>query len=486
MLLFIEARHNIYRCNQQCGSDTNALDKLSTASKDAIIKLVSPMMLTDLDISSAVELISNGPLHDVDKSQLVSFMSTKVGTGENVVNDRRRSLQDAELITSYFTQVEWSTVLKPDMPLQPKLELIAHRSIRLGFCNPSERSFASMVSIAMHGCPYFASTSLANVRLLKRLHRSVTAKMQPLAMPPQSLPVDVGEFKEQYPMLFAATFPDQDHQPVPPPGGASQWAVAGNMIACRSTRTGCSEKTQAMKTTQSDSVVQGLLDIITSSRGRSSSGDIPIAFNKHVAHRVDGHPMLALQPVRNPPEMLALPPIPEAANASPTATSLADSFEESGQASPASTVAAPPVQQTAVAAPQAQQTAVAAPPIPQTAVGASVSAMVEAMRAQMQQPAMKKPAAATPASTSSSSTPAVASTETQSPMKKNTNAKPVANKPKTKAKATKATSEPVKLKQNTAPMKRPAAQQTWGCSRCRMKPHGCSQCWDPAFGGRRA
>ena len=393
--------------------------------------------------------ITDGPLLDDHKQHIVAVMTARTASGEPVLGEKaRKQLQSAEFIYNYFTQSEWSSTFTSLVPLSNKLDAIAKRVVNLGIHNPSERSFASMVAVALHGSDVASQVSLQVLRDLKKLHRSLASRLVTPAVVPQSLPSDPLEFRSECTLTFDAVFAKE--QPVQPPGGTETWAIASLVVPCRSTRAGCAQLPVA-RTSKSDMVVQSLMDLLGNNRGTMTKGtaDIPIVMlnGQHDHHH--GRPPLQILSealpwqVSNRSPLLALPPIPTSCTSQPDA---GDSQSSSGGA-----VGPISVQSVGHDALSANLSA-AGGGDPQTSAGGaqeSIEKMVQAMRAQMLP--KRHPG---------------------------TDARPMKRPAAAAAAAAAATPDAVR--------KRPAAATGYGCSRCRMKSHGCSQCWNPSFSGRRA
>ncbi len=53
MLKYIDARHNIVRCNVKCGVSPEALEKISSQSCDAIVAMLGQTKLSDVEVAEA-------------------------------------------------------------------------------------------------------------------------------------------------------------------------------------------------------------------------------------------------------------------------------------------------------------------------------------------------------------------------------------------------------------------------------------------------
>ena len=375
----------------------------------------------------------DGPLLDAHKQQVVAVMNTRATSGEPVLGDKsRKQLQSAEYVYNYFLQSEWSSTFTRAQQLTPKLEAIVRRVVGLGIHNPTEKSFASMAAVALHDCASTSQVSLQVVRDLKKLQRSFVSRIVAPVCVPQNLPSDPLVFRDECPIVFRAVFANE--LPVPPPGGSDLWTVTSGAVPCRSTRAGCAQL-PAARTSKSDIVVQSIMDLMCNSRIANSkgSGDIPIVMlNGHQHHHVAelslrGPCQTLALPAASNSQLLALPPIPPLVPEVQTVSSDGDSLP-----SIANSVCEVKVHSgSQVSTPE---------------VGSSIERMVQAMRDQLKPQShasavrvLKRPAAAQPSAPDSAGV-----------------------------------------------SKRPATTTTYGCSKCRFKSHGCSQCKNPLFCGKRS
>lgn len=129
--------------------------------------------MSDADISALMTEIESGPMLPEHKQATILLLNTKLG--DKAVISTRATLLSVEFMRFYFTQVEWDTVLHGGT-LSSKVELIARRCLALGYTNPTEKSFQSLASIALHSSEYpmFSDQMLAVVRDIKaQLRRPV-------------------------------------------------------------------------------------------------------------------------------------------------------------------------------------------------------------------------------------------------------------------------------------------------------------------------
>ena len=465
VILFIEARHEILRCNIKIKVAAETFAKLSKDCGAAIVSTVMKYTISEVDIARAMASVSEGPMLDDDKSLVVSSLTARLATDPSQgASLQRRSLQNAELIRNYFTEDEWLNNLAPGVPRDQKIDFVCKRAILLGIVSPTEKSVAAMTAIVMFGMDASPSQVLVVLRDVKKQMKSIVSRIVPTVMPPV-LPESPADFAKEFGTLYGGVFGAAE--PCKPPGNNMTWSQWQACVPCRITRAGCQDVAQVgVKTGRA---MQALSDVMKQQqRGNVFQNDIPLTYFSTDGQYSFQRQGLALhsgvpQQQQQQQQQLALQFLPSLQGAQPAP-----------QAAQPAMLALPPWQppdqesQASSSPPEQPKTAVAAP----IDVANSVDAMVAAMKAQIskapaskdaKQTAKKRPAAA----------PEVASA-----------AEPVKTAKKRRAAAPASATVPMKTK---APAVNYVAVKKLklGCAKCRYLKNGCKQCRNPAFAGKR-
>jgi len=479
MLKFIEARLNIVACNRRCGCDDTVFDSLCGSAVGAITTHLarSSSYMSDVDVASAVEMVSTADFTSHHKKALVLALSSKSGDVAQL-KESRQQLQNGESLIMFLMQSDWEA-LRSATSRAHQRELITLIAFRFGIVHPTEKTFAAM-SVIILGPQWVAGPDgLIEVRDLKKIFRSIATRLQPkvgIAV----LPSHPDDLNRDDPVMYNNVFPTEG--PVDPPGGLASWTTARAVIPCRGTRSGCSQvQTQSPK---ANLMMSTLMDFMATACTRgSASHEIPLQFMQQQQQQrfAVPQPMLA-----GPRPMLALMP-PQV-----------ESQDSSGSRDATPDVAQQPQPQHVVAADQFAPVGQTPPDAAAKNVeGAdSVAKMIAAMQNKLKfgglasgSTADLTKANADVAGTRKHTVPMKSIMKKPSAVASETAVKiePGISAPAKKSVSVKAAKKPVTSTPSKAGVrKRPAsASFLYGCTKCRMKPHGCAQCWDPDFSGKR-
>lgn len=384
---------------------------------------------------------------------MISNLNTKLGNAGQALGSRRMPVS-CENIRYYFSQDEWASIFTREQSMQIKIDAVVHRVVKLGYWNPTEKSYAVMASIVLwYNGAMLGDDVLSVVRDIKARMRSMTAKM-PLMQtrPDTALPANPDDFKVAYPLIFDATFGPV--VPAAPPGDVSSWMALLASVPCRSTRAGCQAKSAVLRPR-----AQNALHVLGSAlqhqqlHGLHRAGDIPITYLTGHQSPLNGRSPSS-ESLGSPQPLLALPAPPTTAQ--PSVARLALPAPEHA--------VTPSVAPLAVPAPNASLSdpAVRSEHIE---VADSVAGMVEEM-----QKLLKKNA-----STGEDY-------EADGDEAKGDDAKGDDAKGDVGTNRRQAYKRPA-----AAAFKRPAAVAfPLGCSKCRFSVNGCRQCRSSSFSGCRA
>jgi hypothetical protein len=423
-LSFVQARHEILKCNLRIGVHELTFIKLSSdAATSILLQFAKLNKLPDAGTARLMQEIVDGPLLDADKKQIVSAINTKLPEDARSTTVRQ-SLQHCEHVFNYLSANDWAVIM--DGTIAAKMNVLAKRCASIGLYHPTEKTFSALVGMLMVGdlsAQSCAADALALVREFKVMYKSMLGRLVCSGTLPQTFPNDVADFKKEFPTWYEAAY--STDEPITSPVAKSVMQQMIATVPCRNTRAGCSAVQPRSTTSAKQSDV--LASLCGALMRTSSSGDMLNnlqIFNRpalqHMAHSQSPSPpspgTAALLP---PPGQLMLTGAP----ALPALRVDVSQISDDGFA---------------LAATTAKQAA-EAPPGQAAAVKSSVEDMVEAMKSQLAgRPAMKRPAAADEGN--------------------------VAKRPA------------------AAP---PALGLVLGCGKCRQCAKGCKQCQKASFTGRR-
>ena len=177
-LSFVEARHEILKCNLRIGVHELTFIKLSSAAATAILLQFAKLnKLPDAGTARLMQEIVDGPLLDADKKQIVSAINTKLpeGTRSTTV---RQSLQHCEHVFNYLSANDWAVIM--DGTLAAKMNVLAKRCASIGLYHPTEKTFSALVGMLMVGylsAQSCAADALALVRDFKVIYKSMMGSL---------------------------------------------------------------------------------------------------------------------------------------------------------------------------------------------------------------------------------------------------------------------------------------------------------------------
>lgn len=448
---FVTARLEILKCNERIGASADKLKKLSADAAVAISSKLSSCRLTDIEVANLIATMSQSQLQEPDRLHVIDALNAKIGS-EMSGPSPRTSLQDGESLHGYFTTSEWTQLSKVGN-LAAKVDMVISRGLNLGLRNPSERTFATMAAIACVGSSIDPQVALALVKEIKKRFRSkgkcivadTTTQWTQLPQLPAC-------WKAKHEMQWAVIYKDGD----PVTGPLVDWSTMIKMIPCRMSRAGCSDVVSVSRA--GSSAMLAVADAAKWQQCSRSPLDLQLAL-----------PSTAQQPQQQT-EWRVHHDSPQSEQSPKCQSWVSQTQSADSQQEPVSS-----------SSPQASSPnasvlgvlALPAPAEPESAADDELEQMVATMKAQLnpdkpvrkqpvvKQQVMKRPAAALP----------------QPVMKR-----PAAALPEPVVEQPAATlPEPV-VKQ---PVLEPGKPLVLGCCKCRFKAHGCAQCKDPRFGGRR-
>jgi hypothetical protein len=367
------------------------------------------------------------------QASVVSTITSRVSTGRAQTGVRKQ-LQNCESIFMYFTASEWLHI-RGTAPMASKIDLVVKRAAGLGFRNPSERSYASMALLLVNNANVSAAVALGVVRDIKRTFRSITARLALPTFSIETLPETPSEFKALHPVVHDAIY-GSEMMPVAPPGQVVDWFNQIGQVPCRSTRSGC-DAVRSELPGKAAAAVRTLCSASSAAfvRHGSDLGEIPITYlQPQIGNLQHGH-------VARQQPLLALPPPPIDAG------SQSDGMRPSMSHSPHSSQSLQSIEDSK-SEPSILSGCVAAANQP-ACQSAGVDKMILEMRRQLHQgKAAECDDAEGPAELASAKVPF-------------------------KRPSAASGADPV--------MKRPAGASSYGCSKCRWNPSGCSRCRDPVW-----
>jgi hypothetical protein len=238
-LSFVEARHEILKCNLRIGVHELTFTKLSADATIAILLQFHKLTkLPDAGTAKLMQLIVDGPLLDDDKKQVVAAINTRLP--DDVRSTAiRQSLQHCEHVFNYLSADDWALITNGTMGA--KMNLLAKRCASIGLYHPTEKTFAALVGILMFGDPSAqscAADALALVREFKTMYKSIMARIVFEGTLPPTFPNKVADFKTEYPTWYESAY--STHEPIAPPVAQSVMQQMIALVPCRNTRAGCS------------------------------------------------------------------------------------------------------------------------------------------------------------------------------------------------------------------------------------------------------
>ena len=390
------------------------------------------------------------------KNIMAAAVNNRVAVGPGLAHGGHNKVQRVKTLHMYLTAADWE-VFESDMPLISKVARLCHRFERLGIMHPSEGTTKQATSlIASVACPNATCGMLFNI--VQDIKRTITAirtsngqhsVLLDYPMLPQSMPQAI------YDKAYTGT-------DTPITKVIDNYNAVWAKIPMRSTNRGIASTLQVQHAPM-DAVQQLLQQISNASRRGQGSSEIPgLVFNR----RIGGASWARLQPGDFGPES----PTPRLA--------LADTNPD-GASSPGLAVSpqvSPPVAGALGPTPTLADTSVVAPGGATAAVDDDADAVAQMERAaavrSAAKPITKKPGLKKPAA--DGTPPPIAK-------KSKVMKKPAAAEPPSAKKKPAAAGPPPPPP--SGPPRRAAL--ILGCSKCRLSKHGCGQCRDPAFAGRR-
>jgi hypothetical protein len=217
-------------------------------SPEAILRQISgALIIGDVLAAEILLKIAEGPLLPVHREAVVLAINTKLDTSELApVGRGHAKMQSHESAYNYLTASDLQ-VLDSEKSLQDKMVYIAHRFAKLGLRHPTEKTYATLVAIAMLGMEVtIDSEILGMVRQLKGIFRNITAKL-PAVDAPTTYPKTASEFKEKFLMLYEAAYQGEEPTVV---ADETAWLFRISRVPLRCTRTGCASALDASITRQ--------------------------------------------------------------------------------------------------------------------------------------------------------------------------------------------------------------------------------------------
>jgi hypothetical protein len=427
-LSFVEARHEILKCNLRIGVHELTFTKLSCDAATAILlQFAKVNKLPDAGTARLMQAIVDGPLLDADKKQVVSAINTKLPEDARSTTVRQ-SLQHCEHVFNYLSANDWAVIM--DGNIAAKMNVLTQRCASIGLYHPTEKTFSALVGMLMVGdlsAQTCAADALALVREFKVMYKSILGRLVCSGTLPQTFPNDVADFEKEYPTWYEAAY--STHEPIAPPVAKSVMFQMIATVPCRNARAGCSAVSSSSTSAKQSDLLASLCGALMRS---TSSGDVLKnlqIFNRpalqHMAHsQSPSPPAPGTAAVLPPPGQLMLMAAPAVPAHRVDISQISDSGFAKAEESLAET---------------APKQAAEAPPVKAAAVKSSVEDMVLAMKSQLAlRITMKRPAAA---------------------VEDNVARRPAA-----------------------AP---PALGLVLGCGKCRQSEKGCKQCKNASFAGRR-
>ena len=443
----------IASCSAFFDSQANLMDVTSVENNrrsmsSSIVSQIERMALDVAGGTAITQSIAASTFSAEYKNIMAAAVNNRVAAGPGLAHGGHNKVQRVKTLHMYLTAADWE-VFESDMPLISKVARLCQRFERLGIMHPSEGTTKQATSlIASVACPNATCGMLFNI--VQDIKRTITAirtsngqhsGLMDYPMLPQSMPQAI------YDKAYTGT-------DTPITKVIDNYNAVWAKIPMRSTNRGITSTVQVQPAPM-DAVQQLLQHLSNASRRGQGSSEIPgLVFNR----RIGSESWARLQPGDFGPES----PTPRLAL---------------GDATPAvSPQVSPPVAGALGPMPPLADANGVAPGGATAAVDDDADAVAQMERAaavrSASKPITKKPCLKKPAA---DGTPP-----------------PIAKKSKVMKKPAAAEPPPAKKKPAAAGPSPPPpsghprrAALILGCSKCRLSKHGCGQCRDPAFAGRR-
>jgi hypothetical protein len=226
--------------------------------------------IPDEELAQTMAAMVSSPLEESDIAAVVASLTAKQNSGAVDTTSATKKLQSAPGCYNYFDEADWA-VLKGQAACGDKMFIICKRMLQLGLRNPTEKAFATMLSVISHNVS--PSVALEMLRELKKSFRSMKSNYAPPTVWIEELPLRPAAYKQAHPDIYRACYGDKD--PVQQDDEQWQWHLSN--IPLRSTRACCSGSGHGLasmisgRSTQSQ---KAALASLVAAVGRNHSPDI--------------------------------------------------------------------------------------------------------------------------------------------------------------------------------------------------------------------
>ncbi len=488
LLPFVAARHNYLQCNLDGGRLTaEQFKELSSASAKELVRSIRSVSTIKLeDATEVIKAISHGPLLPSDQDlciTAVNEMMCSAALTSPEVQTQQAGPQNHEYLFNYLTEQEWINLLSDGLNLHGKLCLLVRKCCTIGIRSLSERTAAVAATIALECSGVSAESNMQTLEavrqcksIFKALSKQVLSSQGPLVYPR-----DPNEFAEKHHHLYSLAFPSSVPSP-PKKYSAEEWGVLCSRTPCRNSRTGC--RTMFATTNRDQSRQKDLLQIV---RQALCAGPPP---QDESAMGLPGFRWCG-PTHHSPPELQR-----------GTSTTSFDVAVTSSQVPGTALVPFQPESVGALGGVDVAPPPAPARPPPQAHTPTELVCEMRELLGKGELSAKKDTDAINVDDDTTMETKAESKGHklklTRKPgmqVKKKPamhEVRPMQNKPEVKPMQANHEVKPSKSKHEVKPMKpvvkpmKPKGKLVLGCSKCRFKSHGCTQCKRRDFGGRRA